>query len=101
MDITEQLIEKSGFQRCSKSSREELDFDQFTCMKRIHIVHYLFYSENFKHFSIAVRHDDPKKDTTGRLLQWTIITLPKVIQTWEEAKGLIDAICNENILKVL
>lgn len=91
-NITDYLVEL-GFTRIFISnSKDDLDIDHFTCLLRIHVIHYLFYSELHKHFSIGVRHDNPKKDVTGRLLEWDHIMLPKIIHTIDDATKLLEGI---------
>src|SRR5579863_872565 len=98
--ITEQLISRFGFKQLHKShlDKDELDLDQFTCILRIHEIHYLFYSEDHKAFTIGVKIEHPKKDTTGKLLEWKTIMIPKVIYNIGEAENLLKAIITPNLL---
>jgi hypothetical protein len=70
--ILEHLIMFCGFQRIYRkfSDKENLDFDKFTCMKRIGDIHYLFYSEEFKRFTIAVKPEIPK-GRPGNSKKWS------------------------------
>lgn len=99
--ISELLIERRGFKTIFKPRQEKIDLDQFTCILRIHVIHYLFYSELHKHFSIGVKFDNPKKDVTGRVLNWNIISLPKTIKSFKDAEELIDAITSKDVIKTL
>ncbi len=99
MTISEQLIKQYGFTGIVKCV-DDLDYDQFTVGLRVHEIHYLFYSELHKNFSIGVRHEHPKKSTNGELKNWTTIMLPKVINSFDDADTLIHAICDLKYVKL-
>ena len=107
MDMTEYpmtkwLIKNHGFQNMilripleedANVRRFGNDVDQFSCVLRLHEVHYLFYSERLKHFSIGVKHDNPKGSpgTTERKL-FTTVMIPRVIHTQDDAREVITAL---------
>lgn len=83
-DIYKWLLE-NGFAK----QYNELDYD---CVMRIHTLHYLFWSDNLKHFFIGVMNDCMKKGPAGTLKKWNSVIIPKPIYTIEQAKKLIEAI---------
>lgn len=90
--ITAFLITEYGFAQIrGKEDEEKIDVDKFTCILRLHEIHYLFYSEVYKSFSIGVRHEHPKGEagTKGKKY-WTNVMIPKVIKSTQDAKEFVD-----------
>lgn len=73
---------------------EGIDIHKFDSVKRIDIVHYLFWSDTMKLFTIGLIHDNPKGQAgvkgTGR--RWTFMDIPKIIYTPEQANNLLNSI---------
>lgn len=89
--ITEYLIARFGFEKIHQLSSKEdvLDLDKFTCYKRVHEAHYLFYSEEMKHFDIAYKYDKPKGHAGGGKDTYKMITIPRAIVSTSMAKEVI------------
>lgn len=100
--ITDFLIATYGFTRL-RPSKDEIDFDQFTCMLRVHELHYLFWSERMKHFTLKLKHEHPKGQAgvKGQSIWGPSITLPKVIRSTEDAQKLIEGVVNFEYLAVI
>lgn len=102
-EITNFLINKMGMRKVSErtNSDTEVDWNKFSCVLRTGDIHYLFWSEQFKHFSIGVRHENPKGEpgTKGKRY-WSYTIIPKVIDTIEKASALVDATVDKNALKL-
>jgi hypothetical protein len=101
MTITEFLIAKFGFKKLfqKRETDESIDWDKFTCSLRIHEIHYLFWSEDLKHFSLSVKHEKPKGMAGGGYRYWTHVTVPKPIYTTEEAEAVVMGIVNFDYMK--
>lgn len=72
----------NGFGKCRHN-----DYD---CVLRLHDFHFLFWSDNLKHFSIGVVNE--KKQPAGGYNKWNMVMIPKPIYTIEQAKTLINSI---------
>lgn len=83
MKISDELL-KRGFQLC--------DYDDYDCVMRIHEIHYLFWSENLKHFGIGVKNVNGKKEPGGRFKEYNIIVIPKPIYQMFDAILMILAL---------
>lgn len=96
-EITKHLISHFGFQKIHQFREiDRIDLDHFVCILRVHEIHFLFWSELHKAFSIGVRHERPK-GTPGRgseLKEWTIVMIPKIIKTLEDAELTVNACRN-------
>lgn len=94
--IAEHLINKWHFRKITKRNRPDtVDLDQFDVLLRIHDIHYLFYSDPHKAFTLAVRHDRPKGvpgAVKGTVEEWKAVMIPKVIYETGEADALLNAI---------
>lgn len=66
--------------------------DDFDCMLRLREIHYLVWTDNLKHFSIAVYNEWRKWNAGGGIKKWNIVMIPKPIYTIADAKKLIGAI---------
>lgn len=103
-EITDFLINEVGMRKVSErtNSDTEMDWNKFSCVIRTGDIHYLFWSERFKHFSIGVRHENPKGEagTKGKKY-WSYMMIPKVIDTIEKAFALVDATVDKNVLKCI
>lgn len=66
----------------------------FTCVKRIHTIHSLFWEEELKHFSIGIYNETGKRGPAGIGDCFKTIVLPKSIYTVQEAENLINSISN-------
>lgn len=66
--------------------------EDYDCVRRVHVLHYLFWSDNLKHFFIAVINDTHKKTSAGGYKKWNSIIIPKPIYTVKEAKKLVESI---------
>lgn len=86
--ITHFLLE-NGFSKFNSTDFCHVGLD---CIKRVGELHFLFWSESMKHFSIGVMNDSNKKQSAGVHKKFNIIMLPKPIYTTEEAKQLIKSI---------
>ncbi len=71
---------------------KEFDYDKFSHILRIHEMHYLFYSEDLKYFSIGVKYERPKGKAGGGYDQWNHIMIPKCINSVEDAVKLLEGI---------
>lgn len=65
---------------------------QFTLIKRIHELHYLFWSENINHFFLAVINEGGKREAAGIYNKWKTIIIPVSIRTIKDAKSIISAL---------
>lgn len=81
MEVTEHL-KKEGF--------VFTEFGGYDLVKRVHIIHYLFWSEQLKHFAIGVINDKGKAG--GGKDKFHIIALPKPIYDTKQADDLINSI---------
>lgn len=66
--------------------------EDYDCTMRVHAFHYLLWSSNLKHFSIAILNQEGKKGPAGTYKKWNAIMLPKPIYTTKEAQQLIESI---------
>ena len=73
---------KNGFSKCYGMT----DYD---CVKRIHVLHSLYWSDNLKHFAIGVLNESGKKGAAGRVENIHYTLIPKPIYTVSDAKKLI------------
>ncbi len=83
--ITSHLL-KNGFEKYHGEDKD------YTCVRRLHYLHYLFWSSNLKHFSIGVLNDTGKRQAGGGYDKWKMIMIPKPIYTVEQAQAFINAI---------
>jgi hypothetical protein len=86
--VSEYLLKEGGFSKCS-------GYPDYSLMKRVHVLHYLFWSEKLNHFFIGVLNDRNKKTSAGGYKKFNTVILPKPIYTVEEAKALITSIVTE------
>ena len=95
-EISTSLIENYGFLKVitPPSQRDELDFNKFSCVKRIHISHYLYYSDIMKHFTIAFRYDKPKgiSGAGGGVKEFDYMMLPTVIENISDVENILIAL---------
>ncbi len=102
MKITELLISEFGFRGISERREDEIDYNKFSCVLRVHDLHYLFYSEDLKHFTIGLRSEFPKGEAGVKGKKyWSYMMIPKVIQTTEDAVLLVNGTVNFDYLKVI
>lgn len=94
--ISESLIQNNGFLKAitPPSQREQLDFNKFSCVKRIHISHYLYYSDIMKHFTLAFRYYKPKgiSGAGGGVKEFDYMMLPTVIENISDAENILVAL---------
>lgn len=64
----------------------------YDCVKRIHVLHSLYWSDNLKHFAIGVINESGKRGPAGRVKDVHYTLIPKPIYTVSDAKKLIDGI---------
>lgn len=97
------LIEEYGFREYRNYDKNELDFNKFSCVLRIHEIHYLYWSEDYKAFTIAKRNEHPKgspgKDSKPKF--WDYMIIPKTIRSIEDARKVLDGVIDFNYLKVI
>lgn len=102
-EITNYLIDL-GFTKLREIRDEEsLDFNKFSCIKRIHEITYLFWSEEYKYFSLGVRHENPKGEAgvKGKKKEWNYIMIPKLIRTIEDAESVLNGVIDFSYIKVI
>src|SRR6185312_8324017 len=87
--ITDFLITHCGFKRVTGFHGEH---NFFSCVIRLHEIHYLYYSEHLKHFSILVQHEKPRGQPGGGIQRSIDIMIPRVINSTDEAKKLVQGI---------
>jgi len=91
-----------GFRKYYQSKNQYiLDLNQFSCVIRIHDIHYLYWSENLKYFTLGVMHERAKGKPGGGLELWTYMMIPKPIHTIEEAAKLVEGIIDFKYMKVI
>lgn len=103
MEILEFLIQEAGFKKIFKPSitnRENIDYDSFDAALRIHEIHYLYYSELHKYFSLVIIHDNPKGKAGGGIEYMTSIMIPRVINTIDDAVELLNGMIGTRNLKM-
>lgn len=88
--ITQYLIKVKGFSKMREAG--DGDIDLFTCYKRIHEIHYLFFSETHKAFTLAVKYDQPKGKAGGGFDEFKKVMIPKVIYSFKDACKLLEGI---------
>lgn len=107
--ISSHLIAKHGFHKVFKSRAnyeeydavldktfvKKVDVDQFSCMLRIHVLHYLFYSDVHKHFTIGVWNESLKKGPSGKLEEFKTVMIPNPVYTIEQADLMISVLTNQ------
>lgn len=96
--ISEALIRHYGFRKYYDHNRDNVDYNQYSCVIRIHEIHYLLWSDGMKHFSLRVKHENPKGLPGGGILFHTDVMIPKVIYTVEEAYELVNSMVDTNKL---
>lgn len=74
-----------------------LDLDKFTCYRRIHELHYLFYSEQHKHFHIAVKNESGKREAGGGYKPYNKIIIPRAIYSTNVAGEVVNAITGNKL----
>jgi hypothetical protein len=94
--ISEHLINNHGFSKIRMPrSMDKIDIDRFSCMKRIHVLHYLFYSDIHKHFSIGVFNESRKGIAGGGYKDYNTVMIPKTVVSTAQADEMVKAISNE------
>jgi hypothetical protein len=96
--ISQALIKMWGFREYHNSRQDNLDFDKYSCVIRIHEIHYLFWSDQMKHFTLRVKHENPKGLPSGGIQFHTDVMIPKVIYTVEQAFELVNAMVDTDKL---
>ena len=101
--ITELLREKYGFTRY-RGERLYGNRNEFDLMRRIHDIHYLFWTERLNHFTIAVLQERPRKNPpvwatrgTGKnkgkdrthFRKWKTIVLPRPVYSTEDCEMIL------------
>lgn len=76
----------------SNGFRKVYSDPDWDCVMRLHTLHFLFWSDNLKHFSIGVLNDTGKKEAGGFYKKWNRIMLPKPIYTIEQAQSILTAL---------
>ena len=94
--ISSHLISKHGFNKINKNEKlsmyaDKVDIDKFDCLLRVHDLHYLFYSDVMKHFSIGIFNENGKGRAGGGIVRFNTVMIPKPIYTTDEADLLIKA----------
>lgn len=104
--ISSHLITTHGFKKVLKPinmlrSKEEmfdrvpeerLDVEKISCLLRIHEVHYLFYSDTYKAFSIGAENILKKGLSGGGYKDFKIVMLPRTIYSIQEADEIVNAL---------
>ncbi len=73
----------------NSEERGNRNISKLTHILRIGDVHYLFYSEELKYFSLAFLYDRPKGQAGGGYKIYEKILIPKLIQNKKDADKLI------------
>lgn len=95
--ITEYLTGEWRFQKAYPRLRE-IDYNKYTCFLRIHALHYLYWSESYKYFSLVVVHEEPKGKAGGGIELSTDVMIPKPIYSVDDAKALLEGIVDKKHL---
>lgn len=96
--ISEYLIRYYGFRKYYDYSGNKIDYDKYSCIIRVHEIHYLLWSDEMKHFSLRVKHENPKGLPAGGILFHTDVMIPKVIYSKEAAMELVNGIVDTDKL---
>ncbi|MDD5648901.1 MAG: hypothetical protein PHF86_00545 [Candidatus Nanoarchaeia archaeon] len=93
MEISKLLINKYKFHKQGppKFDKHHIDTDKWDCGIRIHDLHWLFYSDEYKHFTIAVLNDNQRKMAGGRFEKWYKIMIPRPIYNEQDIKEVLIA----------
>jgi hypothetical protein len=101
-EITKYLMEECGFRKYYKPREKDiLDHNHFSCVIRIHEIHYLYWSESLKYFTLGVMHERAKGKAGGGFESWAYMMIPKPIHTIEEVAKLIEGIVDFKYMKVI
>ncbi len=91
MENTQEVSEITTWLLNNEFSKYHGD-ENYDCSRRLHELHFLFWSDNLKHFSIGVFNDTGKRGAGGAYKKWNMVMIPKPIYTVKQAKELIQAI---------
>lgn len=97
--ISSFLIKEWGFKKYYTPFHER-DFDKTSCTLRLHELHYLLWSEDWKYFSLRVRHDKHKGKPAGGVEYYHDTIIPKVIYTIEDAVKLLEGIIDKRTTRL-
>lgn len=77
------------------------DIHKVSHVLRIHVLHYLFYSPVYKHFIIAVKHDEPKGEAGGGMRLYTHVMIPKLINKEDDAREFLTGLLGKDVKRRL
>jgi len=86
------VFEKKKEHEAGEPILDDIDIHKFSAIKRIGEIHYLFYSESYKYFSIGVKLESPVELPGGDTKYWNIIMIPKLIMKETDAENLLKGI---------
>ena len=97
--ISEKLISYFGFRKYYDSVGDLPDYNKYTCIIRVHELHYLLWSEEMKHFTLRLKHEHPKGQPGGAGIQFhTDVMIPKTIYTVQDAYELVNGMVDTDKL---
>lgn len=103
MITSEYLIDKYGFKRCggrltTYETAGVVDIEKFSCVLRIGDIHYLYFSDIYKYFSLGIRHENPKGLAGGGKKDWSYMMIPRIINNIEDADKLVNGVVDFSVL---
>jgi hypothetical protein len=87
MKISDLLLTKYKFLKSYNQSETDL----WDCGIQIHELHWLFYSENLKHFTLAVLNESRKGKSGGGIDKWKTIIIPRLIYSEQDVITVLRA----------
>ncbi len=87
--------EKKNEHEASESISDDIDVHKFSAIKRIGEIHYLFYSENYKYFSIGVKLEKSMGLPGGGIKYWNIIMIPKLMLKESDVENFLKGILSD------
>ena len=92
-NIVDYLVNKYHFTKLTENKNKYgLDLDKFTHSMRIAEIHYLFYSEKLKYFSLVVLYERVKGKAGGGYKDHDSIMIPRLIKTKKDVDEVITGV---------
>lgn len=86
------IFDKKKEHEANEPISDDMDVHKFSAIKRIGEIHHLFYSEDYKYFSMGVKFENPVGLPGGGTKYWNIVMIPKLIMKGSDAEIFLQGV---------